>query len=144
MLDQHLVGPIPWILHAGAAPEQVGGHSYTVMTLLPGQPLSAVSAGLDESECYSIRGHRAKRDGLLSGYGPCGQAWAGRLAIHRLYHALELWDWFASVGRTQPLGGLARDMSEVITSSRRPSGGATVPGIKRGPAPDLKRDPAPP
>jgi hygromycin-B 7''-O-kinase len=263
MLDQHLVGPIPRILHAGAAPEQAGGHSYTVMTLLPGQPLSAVSAGLDESqifgvyrqmgtilaalhrvgqdafgyltttildprptntdymtrqfatklrefsglggdsalraaverhvqqhselfaacdhavlchndfhegnvlvergedrgwqvtgfidvenaiaadplidlaktECYSIRGHRAKLDGLLNGYGPCGRAWAGRLAIYRLYHALELWDWFASVGRTEPLGGLARDMSEVINPGRPPSAGATVPGLERSPAP---------
>jgi hygromycin-B 7''-O-kinase len=67
--------------------------------------------------CYSIRGHRAKLDGLLKGYGPCGQAWAGRLAIYRLYHALELWDWFASIGRTQLLGSLAHDMGELIAPS---------------------------
>ena len=30
-----------------------------------------------------------------------GPEWAARLAIYRLYHALELWDWFASIGRTQ-------------------------------------------
>lgn len=59
--------------------------------------------------------------GLLNGYGPCGQAWAGRLAIYRLHHALELWDWFASIGRTQALGGLTRDMSEAITPKRSPA-----------------------
>jgi len=31
------------------------------------------------------------------------------------YHALELWDWFASTGQTQPLDGLARDMGELTT-----------------------------
>jgi hygromycin-B 7''-O-kinase len=50
------------------------------------------------------------------GYGPCGQAWADRLAIYRLYHALELWDWFASIGQTRPLGGLAGDMRVLITA----------------------------
>jgi hygromycin-B 7''-O-kinase len=244
LLDQHRVGPVPRILHTAAAPEQLGGHGYTVMTLLPGQPLSAVSAGLAEgdlyglyrqigaslaalhrigqpafgyltteildpqptntdymtgqfarklrefgglggdpelravierhveeraelfvacdhpvlchddfhegnilvdheegrgwqmtgfidvenavaadpmidlakTDCYSIRGNRAKLDGLLNGYGPCGQAWAGRLAIYRLYHALELWDWFASIGQTQPLDSLAHDMRELTAS----------------------------
>jgi hygromycin-B 7''-O-kinase len=246
LLDQHRVGPLPRILHTAAAPGQLGGHRYTVMTLLPGQPLSAVSArltegdlyslyrqigaslaalhrigqpafgylttaildpkptntdymtgqfakklrefsglggdpalraaierhveeraelfaacdhavlchndfhegnilvGHDESrgwqmtgfvdvenaiaadpmidlaktDCYSIRGNRAKLDGLLNGYGPCGQAWTGRLAIYRLYHALELWDWFASIGQIQPLDSLAHDMDELTASSR--------------------------
>lgn len=57
----------------------------------------------------------AKLDGLLGGYGPCGRAWAGRLAVYRLYHALELWDWFASIGQVQPLRGLADDMLKLIT-----------------------------
>ena len=54
LLDQHLIGPIPRILHTGVAPEQLGGHGYTVMTLLPGQPLSAVSARLGESEIFGV------------------------------------------------------------------------------------------
>ena len=45
-----------------------------------------------------------------------GQAWAGRLAIYRLYHALELWDWFASIGQTQPLDSLTHDMRELTAS----------------------------
>jgi hygromycin-B 7''-O-kinase len=245
LLQSRLAGAVPRILHTAVAPEQLGRRGYTVMTLLPGQPLSAVSARLSESEifgvyrqmgsilaalhrisqdafgyltttildpkptntvymtgqfgkklrefaglggdaalraaidrhvaertelfavcdravlchndfhegnvlvaqdkrrgwqvtgfvdvenaiaadplidlaktdCYSIRGHPAKLDGLLRGYGPCGPAWAGRLAIYRLYHALELWDWFASVGQAEPLRGLADDMGELIRVS---------------------------
>src|ERR1700722_1372876 len=54
LLDQHRVGPVPRILHTAAAPEQLGGHRYTVMTLLPGQPLSAVSASLAEGDLYGL------------------------------------------------------------------------------------------
>jgi hygromycin-B 7''-O-kinase len=54
MLEQNRVGPVPRILHTAVAPEQLGGHSYTVMTLLPGQPLSAVSARLAESDLFSV------------------------------------------------------------------------------------------
>jgi aminoglycoside phosphotransferase (APT) family kinase protein len=243
LLHRHRIEPIPRILGTGTAPERLGGPAYTVMTMLPGQPLSAVSASLGEGEvfeiyrqmgsilaalhrigqdafgylvttigdpqptnpgymtgqfskklrefaglggdaalraaieshvaertelfaacrhaalchndfhegnilvdhderggwrvtgvidvenaiaadplmdlaktdCYSIRGHHAKLEGLLGGYGPLGPAWADRLAIYRLYHALELWDWFASTGQTEPLGGLASDMRELIT-----------------------------
>lgn len=49
-----LAGLTPRILHAGDAPAQLGGHGYTVMTLLPGQPLSAVSARLGEGEIREV------------------------------------------------------------------------------------------
>lgn len=41
--------------------------------------------------------------------------WPDRLAIYRLYHALELWDWFASSGRSDPLKGLANDLRQMST-----------------------------
>jgi hygromycin-B 7''-O-kinase len=68
---------------------------------------------LAKTESYSIRGHHAKLAGLQAGYGPCGQAPDERLAIYRLYHALELWDWFASTGQTQPLDSLADNMRDL-------------------------------
>jgi aminoglycoside phosphotransferase (APT) family kinase protein len=245
LLHRHLMSCIPTVLHAGSSPEQLGSQAYTVMTMLPGQPLLAVSPSLADDEifgvyrqmgsilaelhriaqdafgylvtaildpkptnaaymtgqfgqklrqfadlggdpalraamdryvtdhqalfadcpgaalchndfhegnilvdrderggwqvtgfidvenaiaadplidlaktdCYSIRGHRAKLAGLLAGYGPCGVAWTGRLAIYRLYHALELWDWFAALGQAQPLGGLADDMHELVSGA---------------------------
>jgi hygromycin-B 7''-O-kinase len=34
-------------------------------------------------------------------------------SLYRLYHALELWDWFASLGQTGQLDSLARDMRRI-------------------------------
>jgi len=42
---------------------------------------------------------RAKREGLLAGYGPIARAdWEETIDLYRLYHALETWDWFAQIG----------------------------------------------
>jgi hygromycin-B 7''-O-kinase len=245
VLQRHQVGPTPRILHTDAGRSHPHCHAYTVMTLLPGQPLSAVSAHLTESELehvyrqmgsilaalhgiaqdafgyltttvldpqptntaymtgqfarklrefadlggdhalrsaierhvaeraqlfvackraslchndfhegnvlvardqhdgwqvtgfidvenaiaadplidlaktdsYSVRGHHAKLAGLLDGYGPRGDHFRERHALYRLYHALELWDWFASLGDTRHLPGLADDMRQ-LTSPR--------------------------
>ncbi len=35
-------------------------------------------------------------------------------AIYRLYHILELWDWFASTGQTAPLSGIAEELKRLI------------------------------
>lgn len=73
---------------------------------------------LAKTDCYSIRGHRAKLDGLMAGYGLSPDpALADRLAIYRLYHALELWDWFASIGQAQRLDGLISDMRTLISDA---------------------------
>jgi aminoglycoside phosphotransferase (APT) family kinase protein len=242
LLQDHLIQPIPQILHMGTADGRLGNLSYTVLTWLPGESLSAVSNGLDDSmafsvyqqmgsflarlhrigqdafgyvtteiadpkptnteymtaqfatklrefrqlggepalaaaidrhvaertalfaDCehavlchndfhegnilvrrddqggwqvcgvvdvenaiaadpltdlaktdrYSIRGHRAKLDGLLAGYGPRGAAAAERMDLYGLYHALELWDWFASTHQTDRLTGLTSDMREMV------------------------------
>jgi hypothetical protein len=66
----------------------------------------------------AIRGHHAKLEGLTAGYGLSPDpARAGRLAIYRLYHALELWDWFASIGQAQRLDGLISDMRTLISGA---------------------------
>jgi len=31
-----------------------------------------------------------------------------------LYHWIELWDWFAYLGMTDPLAGLTRDISKLV------------------------------
>jgi hygromycin-B 7''-O-kinase len=69
---------------------------------------------LAKTDRYSIRGHRAKLDGLLAGYGPRGAAAAERMDLYGLYHALELWDWFASTHQTDRLTGLTSDMREMV------------------------------
>lgn len=52
----------------------------------------------------------AKRAALLDGYGPLPPYGAERIELYRLYHALELWTWFASIGRTEPLPALLRSL----------------------------------
>jgi hygromycin-B 7''-O-kinase len=68
---------------------------------------------LAKTDSYSVRGDPDKLAGLLDGYGYPGDAFEERLALYRLYHALELWDWFASLGQTAPLDSLARDMRRI-------------------------------
>jgi aminoglycoside phosphotransferase (APT) family kinase protein len=70
---------------------------------------------LAKADSYSIRGDQAKLAGLLDGYGPRGDHFAERHALYRLYHALELWDWFASIGQTGHLPDLADDMRQLTT-----------------------------
>jgi hygromycin-B 7''-O-kinase len=51
--------------------------------------------------------------GLLAGYGPLPADGLARIELYRLYHALELWDWFAEIGDTGPLDGIAADIREL-------------------------------
>ncbi|GAA1569542.1 hypothetical protein GCM10009804_27480 [Kribbella hippodromi] len=60
---------------------------------------------------YSIRGNPAKLDGLTDGYGPTP---TDRIDLYRLYHSLELWDWFSSIGETTHLDSIAKDMSDLV------------------------------
>jgi aminoglycoside phosphotransferase (APT) family kinase protein len=69
---------------------------------------------LAKTESYSIRGNAEKLDGLRNGYGELPPDWRERTTVYRLYHSLELWDWFASTGNTVHLGNLARDMAETV------------------------------
>jgi len=69
---------------------------------------------LAKTESYSMRGDETKRDALFEGYGALPEDWRERLAIYQLYHALELWDWFASIGNTTPLPGIADDMRRLV------------------------------
>jgi aminoglycoside phosphotransferase (APT) family kinase protein len=70
---------------------------------------------LAKTDSDSIRGNQVKLTALLDGYGPLTDHPTERLALYRLYHALELWDWFASIGQTQPLPALADDMRRLTT-----------------------------
>jgi hygromycin-B 7''-O-kinase len=69
---------------------------------------------LAKTQAYSIRGNAEKLDGLREGYGELPPDWWDRTTLYRLYHALELWDWFASIGTTVHLDSIARDMAEIV------------------------------
>lgn len=72
---------------------------------------------LAKTDCYSIRGNAEKMAGLLQGYGAKPPDFTARMDIYRIYHLLELWDWFASIGTTDPLDGIARDLDAALSRS---------------------------
>jgi aminoglycoside phosphotransferase (APT) family kinase protein len=65
---------------------------------------------LAKTHYYAIHGDPAKRLAFHEGYGPLPPDAEDRIEIYRLYHALELWDWFALIGETEPLPGIADDI----------------------------------
>jgi aminoglycoside phosphotransferase (APT) family kinase protein len=70
---------------------------------------------LAKTMSYSIRGDSTKLQGLLDGYGVLPSDWHERTTLYRLYHSLELWDWFASIGTTDPLDSIADDIAAIVS-----------------------------
>jgi hygromycin-B 7''-O-kinase len=68
---------------------------------------------------YDLDASPVKRAGLLEGYGPLPPSGEERVALYRLYHALELWVFFASTGNTAPLPSIAGDMRSLAAGSHR-------------------------
>jgi Ser/Thr protein kinase RdoA (MazF antagonist) len=60
---------------------------------------------------YSAHDHPGKRAGLTDGYGAVPN---DRIDLYRLYHSLELWDWFASMGETTHLDSIAQDLAKLV------------------------------
>lgn len=67
---------------------------------------------LAKADFYAARGSSLKLDALFAGYGALADA---RMPLYRLYHALELWDWFASTGDAQYLPGIAAEMAALAS-----------------------------
>ncbi len=65
---------------------------------------------------YYAREEPLRRSALLDGYGPLPDDGEIRLDLYRLYHALELWTWFARIGRTGPLASI---LADVVRFARR-------------------------
>lgn len=72
---------------------------------------------------YSIRDDTVKWRGLRSGYGDLGALAQERLELYRVYHTLELWDWFASIDETGPLRGLTSDLHSFLDGTAAPIDG---------------------
>ncbi|MFE2971840.1 phosphotransferase family protein [Streptomyces sp. NPDC059340] len=63
-----------------------------------------------KTDYYSVHDDQDKREALCDGYGTLPADWSERVGLYRLYPALELWDWFASIGNTAPLEGITGDI----------------------------------
>ena len=66
---------------------------------------------------YEFRRPDDAFEALVDGYGPLGQDGPERISLYRVYHALELWDWFATIGSTAALGGIAASLRSLVASS---------------------------
>ncbi|MER7754477.1 aminoglycoside phosphotransferase family protein [Kitasatospora sp. NPDC097643] len=105
-------------LHEGNVLVVRGSRGWRVSGVVDVENAVAADPVLDlaKTDYYAVRGDALKREALLAGYGPLPVA-AGELedllALYRLYHALELWDWFASTGERAPLPGIAADLAEL-------------------------------
>jgi aminoglycoside phosphotransferase (APT) family kinase protein len=71
-----------------------------------GDPLLDIA----KTDYYAIKAHAAKREGFLAGYGRLPVHWHERVQLYKLYHALELWDWFAALGNTAVVRRLTEDL----------------------------------
>jgi aminoglycoside phosphotransferase (APT) family kinase protein len=69
---------------------------------------------LAKTASYSIRDNADKLAGLVEGYGALPTDWAERVLLYRVYHSLELWDWFRSIGETTHLGSIAEELAELV------------------------------
>jgi aminoglycoside phosphotransferase (APT) family kinase protein len=68
---------------------------------------------LAKTDYYALGRGDPERTALLAGYGPLPADAPERLNLYRLYHALELWDWFRSTGTSGPLPAIADDMARL-------------------------------
>jgi hygromycin-B 7''-O-kinase len=70
---------------------------------------------LARTDYYALRDDPAKRDAFLGGYGPLPRDSADRIAVYRLHHALELWNWAASTGKPADRSRAKADLESVLT-----------------------------
>jgi aminoglycoside phosphotransferase (APT) family kinase protein len=77
-----------------------------VENAVAGDPLLDIA----KTDYYAIKAHAAKREGFLAGYGRLPVHWHDRVQLYKLYHALELWDWFAALGNTAAVLRITEDL----------------------------------
>ncbi len=104
--------------HEGNVLVAEGPAGWTVTGFIDVENAIAADPLLDlaKTDYYAIQGNKAKLSGLIQGYGSLPSDWPDRLSLYQLYHALELWDWFAALGRTGPLPGIAEDIRGLLSA----------------------------
>jgi hygromycin-B 7''-O-kinase len=78
-----------------------------VENALAGDPLLDIA----KTYYYAVHNNPDKEQGFLEGYGKLPEEWKLKLNLYKLYHALELWDWFASIGNSAPLANIEADLN---------------------------------
>jgi aminoglycoside phosphotransferase (APT) family kinase protein len=70
-----------------------------------------------KTEAYRRRRSGRRLRALVDGHGSMPVKWRAVLDVYTVYHWLELWDWFASHGRLEPLPSLSESIRRICGSS---------------------------
>ncbi len=82
---------------------------FDVENMLSGDPILDIAKTI----YYSVKKDKNKLRGFLKGYGSLPKGWKERLKIYTLYHALELWDWFAKIHQKKWLKNIEKDLVQL-------------------------------
>ncbi|HEX6355207.1 aminoglycoside phosphotransferase family protein [Actinophytocola sp.] len=104
-------------LHEGNVLVEQGTDGWRVTGLVDVENAIAADPLMDLAKTvqYDLTRSPGKVAGLLAGYGPLPPDGPARLTLYRLFHALELWDWFAEIVNTEPLAAIAADIRELAS-----------------------------
>ncbi|WP_307845391.1 non-ribosomal peptide synthetase [Planomonospora sp. ID67723] len=84
---------------------------------LGGDPLM----DLAKTDYFAVRDDSVRRRELLAGYGELPADWAVRVALYRLYHALDQWGWLATIGETDALAPITGEIRNCLKDSSKES-----------------------
>jgi aminoglycoside phosphotransferase (APT) family kinase protein len=62
---------------------------------------------LAKTHCYARHRSETTLAALVEGHGGARVGWRETVDVYVVYHLVELWTWFASIARPDPLGGIA-------------------------------------
>ena len=71
---------------------------------------------LARTDYYALRDDPAKQAAFLDGYGPLPADGADRMAIYRLHHAIELWNWATRIGKPADRARALADIRATLDS----------------------------
>jgi mycofactocin system transcriptional regulator len=71
---------------------------------------------LARTDYHSLRHNETARRAFLRGYGPLPADWETRVALYRVHHALEFWNWSAGNGKQDLLPAITTDL-ETLTAA---------------------------
>jgi hygromycin-B 7''-O-kinase len=75
------------------------------------------------TEYYALR-DATRREAFVTGYGPLPADADERMALYRLHHALELWNWATSTGKPADIARATTDLIAITTGRPLPAGAA--------------------
>jgi TetR/AcrR family transcriptional regulator, regulator of mycofactocin system len=68
---------------------------------------------LAKTDYYSLRHNETARRAFVRGYGRLPADWEARVALYRLHHALEFWNWSAGTGKRDLLPAIGTDLENL-------------------------------